>query len=335
MKRRVTLKDIAKATGVSVACVSLALRDSPQIAGETKGRIREWAEKLGYRPDPALSALAAYRSRVQPEHFRSVLALVTDGVRRSGEDTLWLPMSARARELGYEPALFTVANPACEWIPLLRVLRSRGIRGVFLAPRSRYDEKFPSAPTGEFCFVTVGYSVRLDGIHRVSTNQYLDMLRHVRELRPLGYQRPGLWVPETADGRVNHQFSAGYFAAFLPQETPPAPILRDAAPSRRKLRDWVRHHHLDAVIGLSGHLPRLGEAGFKIPDALGFSSYDWHGGKSVVGITGMDYRPRALSAGAVDVLHAALINNRTGLSPDFPLTLHDARFIPGKTTRQA
>lgn len=335
MKRRITLKDIAKETGVTVSCVSLALRDSPEIAAATKARIREWAEKLGYRPDPALSALAAYRLRVQSEHFRSVLALVTDGVRRSGEDTLWLPMSARARQLGYEPALFPVANPAVEWIPLLHVLRSRGIRGIFLAPRSRYDEKFPSAPTGEFCFVTIGYSVCLDGIHRVSTNQYLDMLRHVRELSHLGYQRPGLWVPESADGRVNHQFSAGYFAAFLPGETQPAPILRDAAPSPRKLRSWVRHHRLDTVIGLSGQLSRLREAGFKIPETLGFSTYDWHGGKSVVDMTGMDYRPQALSAGAVDVLHAALLNNRTGLSPDFPLTLHDARFVPGKTTRPA
>jgi DNA-binding LacI/PurR family transcriptional regulator len=57
MKRRITLKDIALKAEVTVACVSLALRDSPQIAAATKVRIRDLAEKLGYRPDPALAAL--------------------------------------------------------------------------------------------------------------------------------------------------------------------------------------------------------------------------------------------------------------------------------------
>ena len=52
MKRRITLKDIALKAEVTVACVSLALRDSPQIASATKVRIRDLAEKLGYRPAP-------------------------------------------------------------------------------------------------------------------------------------------------------------------------------------------------------------------------------------------------------------------------------------------
>ena len=51
MSRRITLKDIAVKAEVTVACVSLALRDSPQIASATKERIRDLAEKLGYRPD--------------------------------------------------------------------------------------------------------------------------------------------------------------------------------------------------------------------------------------------------------------------------------------------
>ena len=116
----------------------------------------------------------------------------------------------RAHELGYEAQKFVLSDPMNEWESLLRVLRSRGIRGVMLAPRVRYDEAFPKVATEAFCFVTIGYSVRLEGIHRVSTNQYLDMLRHVGELKKLGYHRPGLWVPESADGRVNQQFSAGY-----------------------------------------------------------------------------------------------------------------------------
>jgi LacI family transcriptional regulator len=333
MNRRITLKDIASKAGVTVACVSLALRDSSQIAAATKARICDLADKLAYRPDPALAALAAYRSRVQPDHFRSVMACIIDAKSQDTLKTTWPSMAARARELGYEVQKFVLSDPSDEWEPLLRVLRSRGIRGVFLAPRIRYDEAFPEAATDAFCFVTIGYSVRLDGIHRVSTNQYLDMLRHVGELKKLGYHRPGLWVPESADGRVNQQFSAGYLAAFLPSGQPPAPIFHDDAPSQPVLRAWVRDHKIDVVIGLPHHLSLLRAAGFSIPEKLGFSTFNWHGGKEVKGMTGMDYRPQHLATGAVDVLHAALLNNHHGLSLDAPLTLFNARMVFGKTTR--
>lgn len=333
MKRRATLKDIASKAGVTVACVSLALRDSPQIATATKARIRKLADEIGYAPDPALTALAAYRSRVQPDHFRSVLACVIDGKSQDSLKTTWPSMSVRAHELGYEAQKFVLSEPMNDWELLLRVLRSRGIRGVLLAPRVRYDEAFPEVATEAFCFVTIGYSVRLDGIHRVSTNQYLDMLRHVGELKNLGYQRPGLWVPENADGRVNQQFSSGYLAAFLPGGEPPAPILHADASSQRVLHAWVRDHKIDVVIGLPHHLPLLRAAGFSIPEKLGFSTYNWHGGKEVLGMSGMDYRPAQLASNAVDVLHSALLNNRYGLSNDAPLTVFNARMVRGKTTK--
>lgn len=333
MNRRITLRDIASNAGVTVACVSLALRDSPQVAAATKVRIRDLAEKLGYRPDPALAALAAYRSRVQPDQFRSVMACIIDGKSQDSLKTTWPSMAQRARELGYEAQKFVLSDPGSEWEKLLRVLRSRGIRGIFLAPRIRYDETFPHTAADPFCLVTIGYSVRLDGIHRVSTNQYLDMLRHVGELRKIGYHRPGLWVPAGADGRVNHQFSAGYLAAFLPEGATPAPILHDDSPSRQGLRSWVRDHEIDVVIGLPEHLPLLRAAGFSIPAKLGFSTYNWHGGKEVKGMSGMDYRPTQLAANAVDVLHAALLNNRNGFSDDAPLTVFNARLVVGNTTR--
>jgi len=42
MNRRITLRDISSNAGVTVACVSLALRDSPQVSAATKVRIRDF-----------------------------------------------------------------------------------------------------------------------------------------------------------------------------------------------------------------------------------------------------------------------------------------------------
>ncbi len=56
---RITLADIARHAGVSRTAVSYALRDDPNIAVETRARIRKSAEALGYRPDPMLAKLMA------------------------------------------------------------------------------------------------------------------------------------------------------------------------------------------------------------------------------------------------------------------------------------
>lgn len=50
---RPTLKTIAAQTGLAVATVSRALKDAPDIGEETKRRVREAAERAGYRPNRA------------------------------------------------------------------------------------------------------------------------------------------------------------------------------------------------------------------------------------------------------------------------------------------
>ncbi len=61
-KRMVSLKDISKACGVSVATVSKALNDHSDISKETKERVREIADKLGYHPNAAAQALKPNRT---------------------------------------------------------------------------------------------------------------------------------------------------------------------------------------------------------------------------------------------------------------------------------
>ena len=50
---RPTLKTIAAETGLAVATVSRALKDASDIGEDTKKRVRETAERLGYRPNRA------------------------------------------------------------------------------------------------------------------------------------------------------------------------------------------------------------------------------------------------------------------------------------------
>ena len=62
--RRPTLKTIAELCGLGVPTVSRALNDSPEIGAETKRRIRQIAEEIGYVPDRAGLRLRTGRTQV-------------------------------------------------------------------------------------------------------------------------------------------------------------------------------------------------------------------------------------------------------------------------------
>ncbi len=76
MIQRVTLRDIAKEVGVHYSTVSMALRDNPEYPRTSKTRSRAVAERLGYVPDAALSALNAYRKAKLQAHYQSTIAWI-------------------------------------------------------------------------------------------------------------------------------------------------------------------------------------------------------------------------------------------------------------------
>ncbi|MEO6526928.1 MAG: LacI family DNA-binding transcriptional regulator [Gemmatimonadaceae bacterium] len=61
---RVTLKDIAKSLGLSMATISRALADHPDISSETKLRVRDAAQALSYIPNYRARYLRAKHSRL-------------------------------------------------------------------------------------------------------------------------------------------------------------------------------------------------------------------------------------------------------------------------------
>ncbi|MDH6547125.1 DNA-binding LacI/PurR family transcriptional regulator [Streptomyces sp. SAI-041] len=56
--RRPTMKDIARRAGVSQSAVSFALNGRPGVSEDTRDRVRQVAEELGWRPSTAARALS-------------------------------------------------------------------------------------------------------------------------------------------------------------------------------------------------------------------------------------------------------------------------------------
>ena len=81
---RVTMTAVAKRAGVHTTTVSLALRNHPSLPVTTRERIQALAREMGYRPDPGLAALVAYRSRLNPPKHRQTLAYIPNWHSRWG-----------------------------------------------------------------------------------------------------------------------------------------------------------------------------------------------------------------------------------------------------------
>jgi DNA-binding LacI/PurR family transcriptional regulator len=90
-KKRVTSKDVAKLAGVSRSTVSFVLNDVKgiKISNDTRIKVKDAADELGYVPDAAAQALASRRSRIigliltrKPHHIASdaFITQILDGV---------------------------------------------------------------------------------------------------------------------------------------------------------------------------------------------------------------------------------------------------------------
>lgn len=331
MNRRIRLKDIAERTGFTVATVSMALRQSPLVAKATRERIVKEARRMGYVPDPNLTALAAYRSALKVRSYRATLAMVTETEDRS----IWewhTPFSRRAEALGYRTTPFVLRHPEKEWPVLIRTLRARGIRGLYMAPRSRIDEVFPEVDLEGLCLVTVGPSVKIKGITRYGTHQFLNTQEHLEALWERGYRRPGLCLAEHSDARVNGQFSGGFHVAYARRKLNPPRILSTSQPEEGVFRQWVSEEGIDVVVGMMSLFGLMRQWGMKIPGEIGFSVINLNRCEPPLPCSGFYYDRNALHEAAADGLHAQLINP-LDFAPGRPLLiLNQGFFIDGGTT---
>ena len=95
-RHRTSLKDLAQELGVSIATVSRALRNSPEIGLEMQNKVKDLAKKLNYRPNPFARSLRHEAPKiigvVVPNlvtHFYSaVLDAIEDEASRAGYSVL-------------------------------------------------------------------------------------------------------------------------------------------------------------------------------------------------------------------------------------------------------
>nr|WP_281280966.1 LacI family DNA-binding transcriptional regulator [Actinocorallia herbida] len=88
-----SIRDVAAAAGVSYQTVSRVLNDSPRVHAETRARVVEAMERLGYRPSRAARALGLGRARA--------VTVVTSNTTLYGYASVLQGIEGEARERGF------------------------------------------------------------------------------------------------------------------------------------------------------------------------------------------------------------------------------------------
>lgn len=147
---RPTLKTIAAETGLAIATVSRALKDAPDIGEETKRRVRETAERLGYRPNRAGVRLRTGKTNV------IALVLSTEADVMNNTSQLLYSIARALKGTAYHLVVMPFFPDEDPMTPIRYLVETGSADGIILNqtrpddPRIRYmtERGFPFATHG-------------------------------------------------------------------------------------------------------------------------------------------------------------------------------------------
>src|SRR5690606_35842813 len=183
-RKRATIREVARVTGLSPAAVSYAMRGI-QVAPQTVERVRAAAARLGYEADPIARALASGRT--------GMIGLLCGSLEDLWQQSLAVGIGRGLREHDrYALILDAVGDPARER-ELAMQLRDQRVDGILVQP---LDPAAPFWP--ELCstlpVVAIGDSLRGSAAEVVFDNRR-GVTRALEHLRERGHRRVGVLTP--------------------------------------------------------------------------------------------------------------------------------------------
>ncbi len=331
---RINHAQIAAAAGVSRSTVSRALQNHPALPAATRRRIQALARKMGYRPNPLVSALMAARNQPHTESSTATLAILT--AWHPSKELAPLPtnrrylqgVQQRAEDLGFRFEEIWLDEPGLTGNRLDQILVNRGIVAVLFAPIP-VDHPPIHLQWEHFSLAAFAPSRQIPILHRASHFHFQSCCRAVRRLLELGYRRPALILPRgDLSSHVGDQWIGGFYAAThdLPGKDR-LPVLVAPSLDREAILAWCRAHRPDVVLshetripGWLPSLPRMARPAFAHLDR----HPDLH-----PEFAGIDQMHELIGSAAVDLIVAQLNRNERGVPPYPKDLLLEGRWVDG------
>ena len=314
--KNVTLKDVAKAAGVSYATVSRALSGSSQIGSETRERVLKLCDDMGYTTNFVARSMVTKRT--------NLIGLVVPSVDNQFMSELAYHAEVSARSHGYNIMLCDSGPDLRQEKTVVKLLLGRQVDGILIVPQSSrsYESLKPYLDQTPTVFLSENLRDQPQSYVAVDNSrgtylgtQYLYELGH-RDILYFG-QRPG---------STTHQLRAeGYLKAC--QELGLAPRYFNSEYTRSSIQGGYQlakelfQKPLDytAIFASTdsnalGVLTAADELGIDIPGRLSLIGFDNISATALsrIDLTTIDQPKKAMAVQAVDMLRDKIEHGTQG-----------------------
>lgn len=334
-----SLKAVARRAGVSLSTASRALHGHPRLLAATIEAVRAAAREVGYHANPFISdAMRRVRSRGRLGHLGAIAYLTFHDTALGWQRN---PTYARfhegalqrANDLGFSLDLIWAREPRLQAKRLTAILRARGIVGVVVGPRP-VQPQADVIDWAQFSSASVGVPLPQVGLHQAGSHHARLMERMLAVLRDRGYRRPGLVLLEAQISKTDPGWVTTWY--YRQRELPAArrvPLLVLPALQEKRVVQWATKYRPDVVIGVEEEIGRtLVRAGWRVPEEIGFAHLSRPERDNAP--AGMDQRPRAIGAAAVDLVANQIFSGERGLAATPRVLLIEGEWVDGWSVRR-
>jgi LacI family transcriptional regulator len=209
MGKKITIKDIARMTGVSHTTVSRALNDKSRIRNETKEKILSVARKLNYQPNFIARSLVMRRTKT--------LGLVITTIANPFYNELALGIESTVRGLGYSIILCCTNSDLSSEKHYIDILRSKGVDGIIFTSAHMGDPNIVTLAEEGFPLVLVNrrtyHSIVKEKVDYIGVDNILGGFLAVEHLIKLGHRKIGI-IGGSSESSVGFERLEGGKKAF-------------------------------------------------------------------------------------------------------------------------
>lgn len=274
----VSMKDIARKCNVSVASVSKALNNYPDIGEDTKNMIISTAAEMGYLPNSSARVL-------KTKHSYNIGVLFVDeaksGLTHDYFNHVLESFKKTAEDRGYD-ITFTSGNVSGKKMNYYEHCRYRGVDGVVIACIDFNKEEVQELVRSEIPVVTIDHV--FDGRISVVSNNIQGMQELVEYVYRNGHRKIAYIHGERSSVTINrmntYYRTLQRYGVHIPDEYVQTAAYRDAdlaAEATARLLDLPDPPtcilYPDDYAAMGG-INEIYERGLKIPDDISIAGYD-------------------------------------------------------------
>ena len=216
MEQLLTIKDIARLSGVSVSTVSRVLNDRPDVSEESRRRVRAVIADQNYIPNNTARDLVRVNSEA--------IGLVVRGMQNPFYTDIILAIEGALDAAGYTMVMRQIGFSDDEIEAGAVMQREKRLRGIiFLGGRSDYTPEELARVTVPFVFCTYTNSYGTLGPDHYSSVSICDedaARAAVNELIANGHTRIAALVSEEDDSSISQLRYQGYCRALREHDIP-------------------------------------------------------------------------------------------------------------------